>query len=399
MTRRLIWLSQIRSVTALSLQTITERKGASTAAAFGIAGVVAVLVGVLSIAEGFVHTMTASADPSTAIVMRSGSDTEMMSLLVGDEPRLIGDTEGVAQSVHGFLASPELFVIINLPKRSSHTEAHVPLRGVEQIAFRVHAELEFVGGRPFESGRNEVIVGVGAAHQCTGLDLGSKLQVGRNEWTVVGVFRAKGGIAESEIWTDARVLQGVYQRGNSYQSVYVKLTSPAAFETFQENLARNPRLNVKVLRQSEYYAEQSRLVSNLINTVGILIASVMALGAVFGALNTMYTAVSARTREIATLRALGFRGILVALSVLIESLGLATAGGTLGAVVAYFAFDGFRTATLNFQSMSQVAFAFAVTPELLVQGIVWALLIGLIGGLSPALRAARLPIARALHEI
>jgi putative ABC transport system permease protein len=215
---------------------------------------------------------------------------------------------------------------------------------------------------------------------------------------VVGLFTARGGIAESEIWTDSTVLQSAYQRGNSYQSVLVRLVSPGAFDTFRDALMRDPRLNVKVVRQSDYYAEQSRTMVNLITGLGSIIAGLMGLGAVFGALNTMYSAVAARTREIATLRALGFGSAAVVSSVLLESLLLALAGGAAGAAGAYLAFDGFRAATMNFQSFSQVAFAFAVTPRLLALGLGYALLIGLVGGLFPAIRAARLPVATALRE-
>ncbi len=392
-------LSQIASVTKLSLLTLFERKGSSAAAAFGIAGVVAVLVGVLSIAQGFHATVTASGSPDTAIVMRSGSDTEMMSILLGPDTRIIADAPGIVQDAEGPLASAELFVVINLPKRSTGTDANVPLRGVQPAAFRVRDGFQMLEGRRFEMGRNEIIVGRGAAGEFTGLDLGAKLQVGRNEWTVVGIFADRGGLSESEIWTDASVLRPAYQRGNSYQSVFVKLTSPEAFAGFKEKLTTDPRLNVKVIRQTEYYAEQSTMVYNLVTGLGTLIAGLMGIGAVFGALNTMYTAVSARTREIATLRALGFGSGPVVISVLLESLMLALLGGTAGAAAAYFAFDGFQAATINWKSFSQVAFAFAVTPQLLARGIVYAILIGLVGGLFPAIRAARLPVARALREL
>ncbi|MCX6892715.1 MAG: FtsX-like permease family protein, partial [Verrucomicrobia bacterium] len=226
-----------------------------------------------------------------------------------------------------------------------------------------------------------------------------KLRVGRRDWPIVGIFSAGGGTAESEIWTDARVLQAAYNRGDTFQSVYVKLSSPESFQEFKDALTSDPRLNVKVLRQTEYYAEQSTAVTRLITTLGFLVAILMAVGAVFGALNTMYSSVSARTREIATLRALGFGSGAVVVSVMIESLALALVGGVTGALVAYFAFNGIEAATMNWQSFSQVTFAFAVTPDLLAQGIVWAVLIGLIGGLFPAIQGARLPIAMALREL
>jgi putative ABC transport system permease protein len=244
-----------------------------------------------------------------------------------------------------------------------------------------------------------VVVGKGAATEFSGLDLGASLRVGKNLWSVVGVFEAEGGAAESEIWTDAAVLQATYQRGNSFQSVMARLTSAQAFDQFKDDLTSDPRLSVKVLRQTEYYAEQSEVVSNLITTLGFLVATLMGIGAVIGALNTMYSAVSARTREIATLRALGFGAFPVVASVLAESLALAVVGGAAGCGLAYAACDGFRAATMNWQSFSQVAFAFAVTPRLLVEGVIYAAVIGLIGGLFPALRAARLPVATALREL
>ena len=398
MTGLLNWLGQIASLTHFNLKTIWDRTGSTAAALFGIAGVVAVLVAVLSIAQGFRHAMTVSGSPDTAIVLRSGADSEMMSGLGGPTTRIIAEMEGVARGVGGPLASAELFVVINLPKRTTGTDANVPLRGVEPPAFEVRNEMEIVQGRLFQWGRNEVIVGAGAALEFEGLDVGSKLQVGRNEWTVVGIFTANGGIAESEIWTDAAVLQPAYRRGNSFQAVYAKLESPGAFQAFKDRLTTDPRLNVQVVRQPDYYAEQSTMVTNLITGLGTLVAGLMGVGAVFGALNTMYTAVSSRTREIATLRALGFGGTPVVISVLLESLVLSLVGGSLGAGLAYVAFDGFRAATINWQSFSQVAFAFDVTPALLIQGILFAALIGLAGGLFPALRAARMPVATALRE-
>jgi putative ABC transport system permease protein len=394
------WLAQIFAVTSFALKTVPQRAGSSLAAAFGIAGVVTVLVGVLSIAQGFRRTMTVAGAPDRVIVMRSGSDSEMMSNLAGDETRVIKDAPRVARSPQGdAVGSAELFVIIDLPKRTTRTDANVPLRGVQPTAFAVRPEVQITQGRLFEPGRNEVIVGRSAAGEFAGLDLGATLTVGRQSWTVVGIFSANGGVAESEIWTDAGVLQPAYQRGNTYQSVLLRLTSPEAFTEFKDALTADPRLKVKVVRETDYYADQSRMLFSLIQFLGGLIAGLMALGAVFGALNTMYTAVSARTQEIATLRALGFGAAPVAISVLIESMVLALAGGAVGAGAAYWAFDGFRTATLNWQSFSQVAFAFQVTPALLAAGVFLAAFIGLLGGLLPAWRAARLPISAGLRAL
>jgi putative ABC transport system permease protein len=393
------WIAQVGSVTKFGLLSIPQRRGSVSAAVIGIAGVVAVLVGVLSIAVGFRKTMSASGSPDAAIVLRSGADSEMVSGFLRENTRVIADAPGLAVSDKGPLASAELFVIINLPKKSTGTDANVPLRGVEDQAFKVRDTFKIVQGRRFEPGKNEVIVGIGAARQFAGLEVGNNIKVGRYEWPVVGTFSAGGGTAESEIWTDATVLQGAFHRGDSFQSVYTKLASPTAFQQFKDALTTDPRLNVKVLRQTDYYAEQSTAVTKLITTLGFLIAGLMAIGAVFGALNTMYSAVSTRTREIATLRALGFGSGAVVVSVMIESLALAILGGALGATLAYLAFNGFQTATMNFQSFSQVTFAFQVTPQLLIQGILWATIIGLIGGLFPALRAARMPIAAALREL
>lgn len=393
------WFSQIGSVAKFGLLSIPQRRGSVAAALFGIVGVVGVLVSVLSMAAGFKKTMAASSSPDSAIVLRTGANDEMSSGLEREETRLLAEAAGIARGPEGPLASAELFVIINLPKRSTGTDANVPLRGVEPPAFHVREKFKLLQGRPFERGKNEVIVGVGAAKEFSNLDVGNKFRVGRNEWEVVGVFSAGGGTAESEIWTDAAVLQTAFHRGNSFQSVYAKLTAPDAFFQFSNSVASDPRLSVRPMRQADFYSEQSTMLNGLITTLGYLVATLMAVGAVFGALNTMYNSVSARNREIATLRALGFGSGTVVVSVMLESVAVALVGGAIGGAVAYFAFNGFHTATVNWQSFSQVTFAFNVTPHLLVEGIVWATIIGLIGGLLPALRAARLPIASALREL
>lgn len=392
------WLSQVASVTAFNLRTIPERRGASIAAIVGIAGVVAVLVGVLSIAEGFRAAMTVTGPDDIVIVLRSSADSEMTSGLSREEARLIADAPGVARGAEGPLSSAELFVMINVPKRSTGTDANVPLRGVERAGGAIRGDITFVEGRNFELGRNEVIVGAGAARSFAGLTLGNTIKVGQSQWKVVGIFTGGGGSAESEIWTDAAVLQPAFQRGDSFQSVYAKLASPQSFAQFKDALTADPRLKVKVVRQGEYLAEQSTMLTGFIQGIGYFIAGLMALGALFGALNTMYSAVAGRTREIATLRALGFGATPVILSVMLESLALALVGGVVGATLAYFAFNGFTASTINWQTFSQIAFAFAVTPQLLITAIIWAAVIGLIGGLFPAIRAARLPISSALRE-
>jgi putative ABC transport system permease protein len=399
MTGPINWLSQVGSITRFGLMGIPQRWGGAAAAGIGIAGVVAVLVGVLSIASGFRQVMAASGDPDAAIVLRTGADSEMVSGLSREDTRVIADAPEVARTEQGPLASAELFVIINLPKRETGRDVNVPLRGIEQAALQVRENLRITDGRMFAWGKNEIIAGRGAAREFADLTVGSRIEVGRYEWEVVGIFSADGADAESEIWTDATVLQDAYQRGDSFQSVRVRLNSPGSFQAFKDALTTDPRLSVKVLRQTEYYAEQSTALERLITTLGYLVAFLMAVGAVFGALNTMYSAVAARTREIATLRALGFGSGAIVISVLIESLLLALAGGLLGAGVAYLAFNNLQTSTINWQSFSQITFAFRVTPDLLVQGVIWAALIGLVGGFFPALRAARLPIASALREL
>jgi putative ABC transport system permease protein len=393
------WFSQIASVTKFGLMSLPQRRGAVAATVIGIAGVVAVLVGVLSIAAGFKQAMTVSGSPDGAIVLRSGADSEMVSGLGRDATRVIADAPGIARNANGPLSSAELFVIIDLPKRSTGMDANVPLRGVEAAALQVRDNLKIVQGRMFEWGKDEVIVGAGAAREFSGLEVGSKMKVGRDEWPVVGIFSANGGVAESEIWTDAKVLQDAFNRGDSFQSVSVRLNSPGAFQTFKDSLTSNPQLNVQVSRLSDYYSQQSETLTRLITTLGFLIAFLMAIGAVFGALNTMYSAVASRTREIATLRALGFGGGAVVVSLMLESLLLALVGGVIGGGLAYLAFNNFHTSTMNWQSFSQITFAFRVTPALLARGVVWAAVIGLIGGLFPAIRAARLPIAAALREL
>jgi putative ABC transport system permease protein len=393
------WLSQTVTVTAIFLRTIPQRAGASLTAACGVAGVVAVMVAVLSIGEGFRATLARTGSPDNAHTMRTGADSEMSSSLAHEAVRIIADAPGVLRRADGPVASAEVYVIVDLLRRSTGTEANVPLRGVEPAAFDVRRNLRIVEGRRFEPGKNEIIVGAGAAREFVGLELGSRPRWGQNEWEVVGVFEADGSLSESELWCDVRVLQPAYRRGDVFQSVYVKLESPDRFDAFKDALTTDPRLQVKVQREDEYYAAQSELLYEIVTGLGTLVTVIMAVGAVFGAIVTMYSAVAARTREVATLRALGFGGGPVVVSVLAESLLLALAGGLAGGIGAYLAFNGYRTATLNWQSFSQVVFAFEVTPALMVRGLVASLVMGLLGGLLPAIRAARLPVAVALREL
>ncbi len=391
--------AQILTMIGLTLRTVPQRAGSSVVAVTGVAGVVVVFVAVLSIAEGFQAALAGAGSPDTAIVMRGGSDTELSSILPLESTRVIRDAPGVRRSTGGVVASAELFVVVDVPKRSTGTPANVPLRGVEPAAFDVRDEVRIVEGRTFRPGTNEIIVGRSAAAQFAGIELGSTQRWGESAWEVVGIFEADGTIAESEIWCDARVLQPAYRRGDSFQSVYARLESADAFDAFRDALTADPRLDVMVEREDDYYLGQTQAVTAIITGIAGVIAFLMGIGAVFGAINTMYTAVAARTREIATLRALGFSSGPVVISVMAESVALAVVGGLLGGLIAYAGFNGYQTATLNWQTFSQVAFAFRVTPELLVQGITWAVVMGFFGGLFPALRAARLPVATALREL
>ena len=393
------FITQTFAVTLLNLRTIPQRLGSSGVAIVGIAGVVIVLVSVLSIAQGFAAAMEQSGSEVRALVMRSGADSEMTSGLGPTEVDIIKQAPGLRRNGQTPVASAELYVIIDIPKIGTNTPANVPMRGVESTATAVREEFSIVEGRLFEFGTNEVVVGRGAKVNFQGLTLGSTIQSGQNNFQVVGVFETDGSIAETEIWVDSRILQGAFRRGNTYQSVLARLDSSQTFDTFRDWLITNPQVNVQVRREVEYYAQQSRALNSLIRGVGFGIAALMGIGAVFGAILTMYTAVSTRSREIATLRALGFNTTSVLVSVLAESIALAAIGGAIGGVLAYLAFNGYQTSTMNFSTFSQVAFAFQVTPQLLGMGLVYALLMGLIGGLFPALRAARLPIPSALREL
>jgi putative ABC transport system permease protein len=392
-------LTQTMAVTALNVRTMPQRVASSGVAIVGIAGVVVVLVSVLSIAAGFTAAMRGSGSPVRALVMRSGADSEMTSGIGGADVDVIKQAPGIRLDDRAAVASAELYVIIDLPKKTTNTAANVPMRGIGPEALRVREEVSLIDGRPLAFGTNEVIVGRGAHGQFAGLDVGREIVSGQNTWLVVGVFEADGAVAETEIWCDARVLQGAYRRGNSFQSVLARLDSSESFDAFRDWLTANPRLNVQVRRETEYYAQQSQALTSLIRGLGFGIAALMGIGAVFGAVLTMYTAVSTRSREIATLRALGFGAVPVVVSVLVESLALGAIGGVVGGLAAYAAFNGYQTSTINFQTFSQVAFAFKVTPGLLVLGLAYALVMGLIGGLLPAVRAARLPIPTALREL
>ena len=392
------FIKQAITVTLVGIYTIPQRLSSSVVAVVGVAGVVVVLVAVLSIAEGFKAAMVNAGRPDRAIVMRSGADSEMSSGLSGPHVDVIKQAPGIVRDGATTVASAEMFVVIDVNRRSTNTSANVPLRGIDSAALAVRPEVK-IEGRMFTFGTNEVVVGRGASRQFVGLNIGDSIRAGQTTWNVVGIFDTGGTVAETEIWCDVRVIQGAYRRGNSYQSVLAKLDSPASFDAFKDWLTSNPQVDVQIKRESDYYAEQSRTITGLIRGIGYGIAVLMGIGAIFGAVLTMYSAVVTRTREIATLRALGFGSLPVLVSVVGESLFLALAGGVIGGALAYVGFNGYQASTMNWQTFSQVAFGFAVTPGLLIQGLIYALLMGLVGGLFPAIRAARLPISKALREL
>lgn len=392
-------MTQITAITSMNLRNVSERLTSSLVALVGIAGVVMVLIGVLSISAGFRAVLTLSGARDVAIVLRSGATDEMGSGLTQEQTRIIADAKDIARDAQGSIASPELYVIVDIPLKRTVTAANVPLRGVGPQAPQLRQNFRIVEGRNFTPGTFEIIAGRGASQQFAGLTVGNKLRWGTTDWSVVGIFEDRGSVAESEVWTDATVLQGAYNRGTTFQSMRVKLTSPEAFRAFEGALVKDPRLNVRMFTERDYYERQSRTLIAMVSTIGATIAVLMGLGAVFAALNTMYSAVSTRTREIATLRALGFSASPVVISVLTEALLIGLAGGVIGALVSYFAFNGVRASTMNMTTFSQITFAFTVTPTVLVLGVTYALILGFVGGLLPSLRAARLPITTGLREL
>jgi len=391
--------SQIAAVTSLNLQTLPSRWQTAMVTVVGIAGVVLVVVGVFSIAAGLRATLELSGADDVAFILRGGSSDEMQSGLGPDSVRVVGDAPGVARDAAGPLVSAELFVSVDLRSKSTGAMATVPMRGVGAQAPKLRGNFKLVSGRYLTRGTNEIVVGAGARGQFEGLEVGRSLRLGTSTWTIVGVFSDAGSVAESELWSDASVLQGAFNRGNSYQSIRVRLESPAAFRPFKDSLTSDPRVNLRILTEREYLEFLSGSLRTIVRVVGFTIALLMGLGAVFGALNTMYSAVAARTREIATLRALGFGGAAVTISVLIEALLLGLIGALVGGAFAYLAFNGLQTSTLNFTSFTQVTFAFRVTGALLGGAILYALALAFAGGLLPGIKAARMPVTAGLREL
>ena len=388
---------QAWSVTKVGIATIPSRIGSSSVIVIGIAGVVGVLVALLAMAEGFRATLQQTGDTNTAIVLRGGATAELSSGVGRDEVTLIEQLPGILKDAQGKpIASPELVVVANIPKKGTNTDANVEIRGVGEQAFALRPNVKIISGRKFSPGLRELIVGKGALAQFVGIAEGSKINLGNQEWTITGVFEA-GDAHDSELWGDVETVSATYRR-QGYQSVTVRLTSPEALDEFKAAIAADPRLKVDAKTTSDYYTAQSENLTRAINVMGIVIGVIMGIGAVFGALNTMYAAVATRAREIATMRAIGFRGFPVVVSILVETMLLALAGGVLGAAIAWLIFNNYTVSTLG-ANFSQVVFAFKVSPALVWSGLKWALAIGFIGGLFPALRAARLPVTTALREL
>ncbi|MBC6942234.1 MAG: ABC transporter permease [Xanthomonadales bacterium] len=389
---------QAWAVTRVGLATLPQRLGSSSVVVIGIAGVVGVLVALLAMGEGFRATLVQTGSDDTVLVMRAGANAELNSVLVRDAVVQIEQTPGILKNAKGEpIASPELVVVASLPRKGSGLDANLQIRGVGPQVRELRPHVHITAGRDFQPGLRELVVGKGAAEQFQGLDLGATITLNNQVWTVVGSFEA-GDAFDSEVWADADIVASTYRRGNSVTDVTVRLVNADALDAFKAALAANPQLKVDAETTRSYFSRQSENLTLLIRIVGSVVGAIMAIGAIFGALNTMYAAVATRAREIATLRAIGFRGLPVIVSVMIETMLLALVGGLLGAAIAWLIFDNYSVSTMS-QNFSQVVFAFRVSPALALEGLKWALVIGFIGGLFPALRAARLPVTTALREL
>ncbi|GAC1616959.1 MAG: ABC transporter permease [Candidatus Acidiferrum sp.] len=382
-----------------NFRSIRARWTSTIVAILGIAGTVGVFVAMLSLARGFKSTLVASGSPGNALVMRAGSTSEMMGGVTLDSVRIVQDVGGVARDAAGPLVTQEVVGVMPFPLISTGTDANVQVRGVSANVLHIRTFVKITQGRMFQPGLSELLVGKNATHTYAGIKLGDSVNFGGGHWQVVGIFDAGGSSFDSEVWCDGKILNQVLKRpDNIFQSMTVHLESPAAFQKFKDAVGTDPRLNLDVTREVDYYAKQSTSMTRLITVLGGLVAAVMAIGAVFGALNTMYSAVAERGREIATMRALGFSGFNVILSFLFEALLISFVGGVLGCL-AVLPLNGLTTSTMNFQTFSNLAFAFKITFDLLLLGVLFAMVMGILGGLLPAIRAARRPVAQALRDL
>jgi len=382
-----------------NFRSIKERWTSTIVAVLGIAGTVGVFVAMLSLARGFKATLVASGSPGNALIMRAGSSSEMMGGITLDSVRVAQDGPGVAHDANGPLVTQEVVGVVPFPLISTGTDANVQVRGVSPNVLTIRNFAKIVEGRMFQPGLAELVVGKNASRTYAGLTVGNSVNFGGGRWQVVGVFDAGGSSFDSEVWCDAHILSQVLKRpDNIFQSATIHLTSPAAFQQFKDTVTADPRMNVDVWREIDYYAKQSTTMTRLITVLGGFVAAIMAIGAIFGALNTMYSAVAERGREIATMRALGFSTWNVILSFLFEALLISFAAGLIGCL-AVLPLNGLTTNTMNWQTFSNLAFAFKITFDLLLMGVLFALVMGVLGGLLPAIRAAIRPVAVALREL
>lgn len=391
-------LNQIIAVSSINLKSLPQRFWLSLSTVVAIALVVMVLLGFLAMASGFQKTVEGTGSPNIAVLLRDGSQQELNSVVTLDQVRLVGEAPGIARREDGSpLLSAELYVIVDGVKRSTGLKSNIPMRGIGRDGAALRDGMSMVAGRMFEPGSNEIVVGQALTREFAGFDLGQTVKLGTGTWTIVGVFAMGGSVFESELWGDITVVQSIFRRNNIFQTVRVKLTDPAAVTQVADYSENEQRLKLEVKSERDYYAGQSSGTVKLIRNAGWPLAIAMAIGALAGALNTMYSSVQSRTREIATLRCLGFGGFPAFVGTLMESLVLAFIGGVIGAAFTFLIFDGFSASTLG-GGFTQIVFSFSLTPALAVQGVVLALVVGLIGGFFPALRAARLPIVAAYAQ-
>lgn len=382
-----------------NLRSVKARWASAIVAVLGIAGTVGVFIAMLSLARGFKATLVSSGSEDNAIIMRAGATSEMTGGVSIDTVKIVQDAPGIARSAEGPLMTPEVVLVAPIPLISTGTDANVQVRGVSKNVLQIRDKIKIVQGRMFTPGLNEIVVGKNANISYSGLTLGNTIGLGSVRWLIVGIFDAGGSSFDSEIWGDAHLIGPAYNRPDTvFQSITVRLASRDSLQLLKDAATSDPRLNVDVTREIDYYAKQSTRLTTLITVLGGLIAAIMAIGAVFGALNTMYSAVAERGREIATMRALGFGGPSVVFSFVIEALLIAFVGGLIGCI-AVLPLNGLTTGAMNLQTFSHLAFAFKITTELLVKGIIFALVMGLIGGFLPAVRAASVPVAHALRSL
>ncbi|HXJ46124.1 MAG TPA: ABC transporter permease [Candidatus Dormibacteraeota bacterium] len=382
-----------------NFRSVTARWTSAIVAVLGIAGTVGVFVAMLSLARGFKATLVSSGSDDNAIIMRAGATSELTGGVSLDAVKIAQDAPGIARGSEGPLVTPEIVIVAPIPLISTGTDANVQIRGVSKNVLEIRRRIKIAEGRMFTPGLAEVVVGKNATKSYAGLTIGNVIPLGTVKWKVVGIFDAGGTSFDSEVWADAKLLGPAYGRGeNFFQSVTVHLDSPNSLQQVRDALTKDPRLNVDVTREIDYYTKQSGRLTSLITILGGLVAAVMAIGAVFGALNTMYSAVAERGREIGTMRALGFSGVAVVFSFMIEALLISFVGGVLGCL-AVLPVNGITTGAMNLQTFSHVAFAFTITPDLLVRGVAFALVMGVVGGLLPAIRAAGVPVAAALRSM